>query len=1116
MRFTALQIHAFGRLAGESLELADGLNVIVGGNEAGKTTLKQFVETMLYGFKPAGDSHPYWPWTPSPHAFGGELSYVLDTEGRFRVRRHLELRGRKAHEVCDVREGLDGDGPRASFEAVALAAEHIGHRREIWRNVFAIDLAALVDVSALDRADRVGLEQVFFRDLCALGTIANPKTVLGELTEALAQLKLLPGTGRRKKGEIDLFVGSELASAKTAVRDARDRQRRVRELRSDVADLETERRAILKTRAEVNAQIEVLTQRMPLVELYREWMEAQRDLSQAGEHRFDESVAAAVTVEAARLSETRGRLEHEEAILRKEDGRLAALTASVAADDAVLEHGDEIDTLSRQAESVAVAMRAWRDADRTCQNQARAIQKSLAVVCRVTNLEQSPLLNLTPEATDSVLQLIERWRALDARITDVEQQRRTLVEQVRQVTETVESLRQRMPDDLPADYRPSQLREADDVSRCLDRVEAEEKRVAELQERTRDEDSRLRLIRRQVADSSGKTTAAAPTGWIITGSIALLLGLAAAAFYFSQGQASTAIWPSALGLTGGGVVGYAFWRRRRAMLAEDLAEHSELLQGQLVRIEGLRHKLESASTDLADARATAEAGWRGLGMQGEPHRLSLSKRLAELRRFDDSRQDFAAHEAAAREQSHLRLRVEAEERRHETLRRERHELVSRLCEQAKALGLLWDEATPADRARQVIASAGRLVAEWRNLATERTRLDAQQEGYETFNARCQALASALGQDAGDGDARAERVLAWKRTLDEARERLGERKRLDAEADARRLRLAQLHASAEGLQERVTAGCERLGIERVDDVERARSRARRIDGLRQRVDTLRDAFSRQRRNAGLPDSWEPGDDASTTGGIDVEMPDSGADRVSHAELVARREEIDAQVETLNRRAAQIRALIDELSAGPSIAMAEGALESARDKYVAMCSRYDAILVAHRMLDAALKEFQRERQPQIVARAQKYLERLSAGARRRLEADLLADSTAGRADAKSPPLHLVSETGQAHPIDLFSRGTREQAYLALRMALAAELSVEERLPLILDDVLVNFDDERAAAAARLIADVAAERQVIFLTCHQQTRDLLRKHEANVLTLSSRGDRPAAKPKSVRTKS
>lgn len=1100
MRFTNLHIHAFGRLVGESLELADGLNVIVGGNEAGKTTLRQFVETMFYGFRPANDAHPYWPWVPAGQAFGGELAYVLDGGGRFRVRRHLALRGRKARETCDVREGLEGDGPRATFDVADLAAEHIGHRREIWRNVFGIDLAALVDMSALDRADRVSLEQVFFRDLCGLGTLANPKTVLSELAEELARLKLLPGTGRRKKGEIDLFVGSELASARAGVRDARDRQRRIRELQADVADVETERRAVLKTRAEINAQIEVLTQRMPLVELFREWREAQRELQSAGEHHFDENVAAALSVDSARLTETRGRITQEEDVLREAQGRLEALVASTTNDDTLLEHGDEIDALARQADSMSGGLRTWREADRVLVEQEHAIRKSLAVVCRASDLDRGPLRNLTPEATDTMLQQVEQWRTLDTRIADVEQTRRTLVEQLRESTEAVDTLKQRLPDELPEDYRPSQLRDAEDVARSLDRVDAELRRVSELEERLRDEEGRLRLIRRQVADSSGRTTAAAPTGWIIAGVVALVLGVAAAAIYVAQGDTSTAFWPSALGLTGGGVLFYAFARRRRAMLDDDLVEHSGLLQGQLVRIEGLKRKFENASGELEEVRKTAEAGWHGLGFPGEPGRAALTKRLTELRKFDDARQDVAAYEVAAREQARLRARADAEEKRHEAMRRERHEIIGRLSEQATKLGLLWDDELPADRARQVVATAGRLIAEWQTLAAERRRLNAQKAEHDAIARRCEALAAAL-HDHSDA-AFDERVAKWKHSLDAARERLAERKRLDRDIDTRKTQMSQLRTTADALARRTGEACRTLQIESVEGIESARTRARRIDALKQRVATLSDAFDRQRRNAGLPDSWQPGDDASAASAEDAAH--GVADGVSHAELVARREEVDAEIEALNRKAAELRSLIDELSASPSIAMAEGALEASRDKYAAMCARYDAILVAHRLLDASLRDFQRERQPVIVGRAQRYLERLSAGSRTRLEADLFSDTTTGRADAKTPPLHLVSDAGQAHPIDRFSRGTREQAYLALRFALAAELSADERLPLILDDVLVNFDDERAAAAARLVADVAGERQVLFLTCHQQTRDLLNKHDANVLTLLG-GDRP-----------
>ena len=72
---------------------------------------------------------------------------------------------------------------------------------------------------------------------------------------------------------------------------------------------------------------------------------------------------------------------------------------------------------------------------------------------------------------------------------------------------------------------------------------------------------------------------------------------------------------------------------------------------------------------------------------------------------------------------------------------------------------------------------------------------------------------------------------------------------------------------------------------------------------------------------------------------------------------------------------------------------------------------------------------------------------------------------------------------------SRGTAEQLYLCVRLGLVAELSrTRVPLPVVMDDVLVNFDDERAAAMARVLAGFAAHHQLFFFTCNRRTRDLL----------------------------
>ncbi|MEC8592344.1 MAG: hypothetical protein VXZ15_12330 [Planctomycetota bacterium] len=71
-----------------------------------------------------------------------------------------------------------------------------------------------------------------------------------------------------------------------------------------------------------------------------------------------------------------------------------------------------------------------------------------------------------------------------------------------------------------------------------------------------------------------------------------------------------------------------------------------------------------------------------------------------------------------------------------------------------------------------------------------------------------------------------------------------------------------------------------------------------------------------------------------------------------------------------------------------------------------------------------------------------------------------------------------------IDVLSRGTREAVFLSLRLALVE--AYHKRgidLPMVLDDVLVNFDSERAVWAAEVLKNFAQQgHQVLMFSCHQ----------------------------------
>ena len=106
------------------------------------------------------------------------------------------------------------------------------------------------------------------------------------------------------------------------------------------------------------------------------------------------------------------------------------------------------------------------------------------------------------------------------------------------------------------------------------------------------------------------------------------------------------------------------------------------------------------------------------------------------------------------------------------------------------------------------------------------------------------------------------------------------------------------------------------------------------------------------------------------------------------------------------------------------------------------------------------------------------------------------------ASDGSVRVVNRAGREQNPLLLSTGTCQQLYLSLRMALLmVAKGVGRSVPLIADDILVNFDEERRVGTARALLDLAETRQVIFLTCHKEIADLLEclDRDVNVLHLS-----------------
>ncbi|MDQ0484685.1 ATP-binding protein [Guptibacillus hwajinpoensis] len=143
----------------------------------------------------------------------------------------------------------------------------------------------------------------------------------------------------------------------------------------------------------------------------------------------------------------------------------------------------------------------------------------------------------------------------------------------------------------------------------------------------------------------------------------------------------------------------------------------------------------------------------------------------------------------------------------------------------------------------------------------------------------------------------------------------------------------------------------------------------------------------------------------------------------------------------------------------------------DEINALAWKWSVYKVASDLLVKAKARYQEERLPAVLKRAEHYFNVI----------------TEGRYTAIFPPsegtgFRVMHSGGKAYKPSELSRGTVEQLYLCIRLALASISPIQ--LPIFLDDIFVNFDAKRTEKAKDFIKEFSINHQVILLTCHMDT--------------------------------
>jgi uncharacterized protein YhaN len=133
------------------------------------------------------------------------------------------------------------------------------------------------------------------------------------------------------------------------------------------------------------------------------------------------------------------------------------------------------------------------------------------------------------------------------------------------------------------------------------------------------------------------------------------------------------------------------------------------------------------------------------------------------------------------------------------------------------------------------------------------------------------------------------------------------------------------------------------------------------------------------------------------------------------------------------------------------------------------------VASHLIAMARDRFEKERQPEVLKEASEYFRILTGGAWQGIRIRL-----------GEKEMEAVQGNGKLMSIMNLSSGTAEPLYLAMRLALITDFGRSSlgAPPVLMDDILVNFDDHRAANAVTAIMKVSKNAQIILLTCHERT--------------------------------
>jgi uncharacterized protein YhaN len=444
----------------------------------------------------------------------------------------------------------------------------------------------------------------------------------------------------------------------------------------------------------------------------------------------------------------------------------------------------------------------------------------------------------------------------------------------------------------------------------------------------------------------------------------------------------------------------------------------------------------------ADSEANLPESWLSEARQAAEQWLESRSVLERLEKATGDADEAAAHSLRKSEAASRRHR-EAEN----SLADWKSGWESWLRERGISRGLSPDGALEW----HLIAEQGKQLL--RRRETVNRRINAMEAEAEAFEREAEALCGRT-----DGDP----LYALKRRKAEADEelsRLSERDRLSEERDRLAAGTKLCREKLEGVRTRIAGLWREAGADTEERFrERVRLKEERVSLEREReelavaLDSMLGSELRQEAEQSL-----------------LRPPEELESELER--LAGLQADTERRLDGLRDRRGRLRNEMEKLESGEEHAERLQRVQETAAELEQHSRRWAVLSLATALFGRTRALYETERQPAVLRRASGYLNAMTGGRYVRIIAPL-------------GEKRLVAVNRDGDPVDSakLSRGAAEQLYMAMRFALADETAPSAALPFVMDDVFVNFDEERLRLCLELLPSLAERRQLLLFTCHE----------------------------------